>query len=152
MKLRGHDSYTSWCFYISGCPKRTSQNSSGATSHNTSSLKGLMPYGRRHCSLMQIHRPWLSQSMLYGYRCGVVKSSNLLTTYVDSRLFWLSLSTTKCKGIPFTHNYEWKRRSSAFDSSGSSIWICAIATVTMGSASMIYLPLYAVVALGFESK
>ena len=32
-----------------------SQTSSGATSHNTSSLKGWMSYENRHCSLTQTH-------------------------------------------------------------------------------------------------
>ena len=70
----------------------------------------------------------------------------------EIRFFWLPLSTTKCKGIPFTHICEWKRRSSTYDSSGYSSWICMVTTVAMGSASMICLPLYAAVALGSKSE
>jgi hypothetical protein len=40
--LWGLDSYTTCRFHKYGYPKRTSQTSRGAISHNTSSLKGLM--------------------------------------------------------------------------------------------------------------
>jgi hypothetical protein len=40
--LRGIDSFTTCRFQKYGCTKITSQNSRGETSHNTSSLKGLM--------------------------------------------------------------------------------------------------------------
>jgi hypothetical protein len=43
MKLKGIDSYTTWNFHIYDWNKITSQTSSGETSHNNSSLKGLMP-------------------------------------------------------------------------------------------------------------
>jgi hypothetical protein len=51
--------------------------------------------------------------------------------------FWLSLSTIKCSGVPFTHICEWK---SCSPSSGSSSgWIVAVVTVEVGYASMICL-------------
>ena len=68
------------------------------------------------------------------------------------RFFWLPLSTTKFRGVPFSHICEWKRRSSAFDSSGSSSWIYVVATVAVGSTSMVCLPLSAAVALGSKSE
>ena len=55
--LQGLDSYTTWCFHKYGWPNNTSQTSRGATSHNTSSVKGLMLQGRWHCWLMQRSRP-----------------------------------------------------------------------------------------------
>ena len=116
MTLRGRDSYTAWRFHIYGCPKRTSQTSSGTTSHSTLSLKGLMQFGRRHCWVMWIPLPWLIQPILYGCGCGVVGFSNILMTFVEIGFFLLSLSTTKCSGIPFTLIYEWKRWSSTYDS------------------------------------
>ena len=45
---RGLDSYTACRFHKYGCPNNTSQTSRGAMSHNTSSVKGLMLYGRQH--------------------------------------------------------------------------------------------------------
>ena len=39
---RGLDSYTTFRFHKYGCPKNTSQTSRGETSHNTSSVKGLI--------------------------------------------------------------------------------------------------------------
>ena len=55
---RGLDSYIACCFHKYGCPNNTSQTSRGAMSHNTSSVKGLMLYGRRQCWLMRRSRPW----------------------------------------------------------------------------------------------
>ena len=152
MTLQGRDSYIAWRFHIYGCPKRTSQTSSGATSQSTSSLKGLMPYGRMNFLVMHISHPWLSEPMLYDYGCHFVERSNLLMTSVEFRFVYMSLLTTKCRGIPFTQIYEWKRCSSAYDSSGSSIWIYVVAIVAVGSASMICLPLYVVVALGWNQN
>jgi hypothetical protein len=43
MTLQGLESYTKWCFHIYGWTKITSQTLIEETSHNTSSLKGLMP-------------------------------------------------------------------------------------------------------------
>jgi hypothetical protein len=63
------------------------------------------------------------------------------------RFFWLLLSTMKCNGVPFTHIYEWKRRSPSFGSSSSLGWSLVVETVALGSALMIYLPLS-----GFESE
>ena len=45
---RGLNSYTSCHFHKYGCPNNTSQTSKGSTSHNTSSVKSLMLYGRQH--------------------------------------------------------------------------------------------------------
>jgi hypothetical protein len=77
--------------------------------------------------------------MLYGCGYGVVGKSNYLTTSVEMRFFWLPLSTIKCGGVPFTHIYEWKRRSPSSGSSGSSSWIVVVVTVVVGSASIICL-------------
>ena len=55
---RGLDSYTTCCFHKYGCLNNTSQTSRGEMSQNTSSMKGLMLYGRRHCRLTQRSRPW----------------------------------------------------------------------------------------------
>ena len=75
--------------------------------------------------------------MLYGCGCGVVGKSNCLKTFAEMMFFWLPLSTIKCNGVPFTHICEWK---SCSPSSGSSSgWIVAVATVAVGSTSMIYL-------------
>ena len=93
-------------FHIYGWPKRTSQTSSGETSHNTPSLKGWMPYDNRHCWLTRRSCPWRSHPMLYGCDCGVVNNRNCFTTSSEMRFFWLPLSTIKCNGVPFTHIYE----------------------------------------------
>jgi hypothetical protein len=55
------------------------------------------------------------------------------------RFFWLLLSTIKFIGFPSTHICEWKRRSLSSRSSSSFDWIVVVATVVVGSASMIYL-------------
>jgi hypothetical protein len=57
-------------------------------------------------------------------------------TSAEMRLFWLPLSMMKCSGVPFTHICEWKRHSS-----GSPGWSLVVATVAVGSMSMICLPL-----------
>jgi len=57
------------------------------------------------------------------------------------RFFWLLLLTMKCSGVPFTHICEWKRLSPSFGSSGSPGWSLVVATVALGFASMICLPL-----------
>jgi hypothetical protein len=62
-------------------------------------------------------------------------------TSAEMRFFWLPLSTMKCSGVPFTHIYEWKRRSPSSGSSGSASWSLVVATVALGSTSMIRLPL-----------
>jgi hypothetical protein len=85
---------------------RTSHTSIGETSHNTSSLKGWMPYDNRHCWLTQRSRPWRNQLMLYGCGCGVFDNPNCLMTFAEMRFFWLSLSTIKCCWVPFTHICE----------------------------------------------
>lgn len=96
-----------------------------------------MPYDNRHCWLTRRSHPWRSHPMLYGCRCGVVDNSNCLTTSAEMRFFWLPLSTIKCSRVPFTHICEWKRRSPSSGSVGSSGWIAAVATIAVGSASMI---------------
>jgi uncharacterized membrane protein len=70
-----------------------------------------------------------------------VGRANFLTTSVDMRLFWLPLSTMKCSGVPFTHICEWKRNSHSSGLSGSPGWSLVVATVALGSTSMIHLPL-----------
>ena len=47
---RGLDSYTTCRFHKYGCSNNTSDTSRGATSHSTSSVNGLMLYGRWHYS------------------------------------------------------------------------------------------------------
>jgi hypothetical protein len=59
----------------------------------------------------------------------------------EMRFFWLPLSMMKCNEVPFTHIYEWKRCSPSSSSFGSPIWSLVVATVALGSASMIHLPL-----------
>jgi hypothetical protein len=75
---------------------------------------------------------------VYGCRCGVVDNPNCLMTSAKMRFFWMSLSTMKYNGFPFTHICEWKRRSPSSGSTGSSGLIVVVATVTMGSVSMIF--------------
>ena len=98
-----------------------------------------MPYDNQHCRLKQRSHPWWSHSMLYGCGCDVVDNINCLKTSAEMRYFWLPLSTIKCSGVPFTHIFEWKRRSPSSGSVGSSGWIAAVATIAVGSALMIYL-------------
>ena len=63
---------------------------------------------------------------------------NYLTTSAKMMFFWLSLSTKKCNGVPFTHICEWKRWSPSSRSVGSFGWIVTVTTIAVGSASMIY--------------
>jgi hypothetical protein len=62
-------------------------------------------------------------------------------TSAEMRFFWLSLSMMKCNEVPFTHICEWKKLSPPSSSSGSLGWSLVVATVALGSASMIHLPL-----------
>ena len=102
-----------------------------------------MSFDNRHCWLKQRSRPWRSHTMLYVCRCGVVYNPNYLTTSAEMRIFWLPLSKIKFNEVPFTHICEGKRRSPSLGSIGSSGWIVAVATIAVGSASMIYLlPLF----------
>jgi len=110
-------------------------------SHNTSSVKGLMLYGRWHCWLMWRSRPWWRPLMVYGCGCVVVGKPSCFTTYAEMRFFWLLLSTMNYSAEPFTHIWEWKRCSSSSGSLGSSFWIFVVETVALGSASIIYFPL-----------
>jgi hypothetical protein len=100
-----------------------------------------MPYDSLHCWLTRRSLPWQSNPMVYGCGCGVVGRVSRLTTSAEMRFFWLLLSTMKCSGVPFTHIYEWKRHSPSSGSSGSPGWSLVVATVALGSASMIRLPL-----------
>ena len=59
----------------------------------------------------------------------------------EMRFFYLPLLTMNCNGEPFTHILEWKRRSASSGSSGSSFWIFMVATMVLGSASIICFPL-----------
>jgi hypothetical protein len=79
--------------------------------------------------------------MVYGCGCVVVGKPNRFTTSTEMRFFWLPLSTMNCNGEPFTHILEWKRRSASSGSSGSSFWIFVVATMALGSASIICFPL-----------
>ena len=79
--------------------------------------------------------------MVYGHRCAVVDKPNHFMTSTEMRFFWLPLSTMNYSGEPFTHIWEWKRRSSSYESSGSSFWIFMVAMVALGSASIIFFPL-----------
>ena len=79
--------------------------------------------------------------MVYGCGCVVVGKPNRFMTSTEMRFFWLPLLTMNCSGEPFTHIWEWKRRSSSSGSSGSFLWILAVETVALGSASMICFPL-----------
>ena len=110
-------------------------------SHNTSSMKGLMLYGRRHYQLTRRSHPWCSHPMVYGCGCAVVGKPNRFTTSAEMRFFWLPLSIMNYSGEPFTHIWEWKRCSSSSRSSGSSFWIFVMARVALGSALIICFPL-----------
>jgi hypothetical protein len=79
--------------------------------------------------------------MVYGCGCAMAGKPNRFTTSTEMRFFWLPLSTMNCNGEPFTHILEWKRRSASSGSSGSSLWIFVVATMALGSASIIYFPL-----------
>jgi hypothetical protein len=77
--------------HIYGWPKRTSQTSSGETSHNTSTLKVWISYDNRHFWLTQRSHPWRNHPMLYGCGCGVVDNLNCLRTFVEMRFLWIPL-------------------------------------------------------------
>ena len=76
--------------------------------------------------------------MVYGCGCAVVGKPSHFTTSTEMRFFWLPLSTMNYSEEPFTHIWEWKRHSSSSRSSGSSFWILMVATVALGSTSIIY--------------
>ena len=121
IKQLGLDSYTTCRFYKYGWPNNTSATSRGATSHNTSSVNGLMLYGRRHCWRMQISLHQWSHPMVYGCRCAMVGRLSYFATSAEMRFFWLPLSKRNCNGEPFTHILAWKRCSPSSGSSGSSL-------------------------------
>jgi hypothetical protein len=79
--------------------------------------------------------------MVYSCRCDIVRRASLLMTSTKMSFFWLLLSMMKCSGVPFTHICEWKRHSPSSGSSSSPGWSLVVATVALGSTSMIYLPL-----------
>ena len=79
--------------------------------------------------------------MVYECGCAMVGNPNRFMTFAEMRFFWLPLSTMNCSGEPFTHMWEWKRRSSSYESSGSSFWIFMVVMVVLGSASIIFFPL-----------
>lgn len=114
------DSYTACRFHKYGWHNNTSQTSTGETSHNTSSLKGMMLYGRWHCWLTRRSHPWWSHPMVYSCGCVVVSKPSRFMTSTEMRSFWLPLLTMNYSGEPFTHIWEWKRRSSSSGSSSSS--------------------------------
>jgi hypothetical protein len=61
-------------------------------------------------------------------------------TFIEMRFFYLPLSTMKCIIVYFTHIYDLKRRWPSLGSLGSAGWILVVATVALGSVSMIHLP------------
>ena len=79
--------------------------------------------------------------MVYDCGCAVFSKPNRFMNSAEIRFFWLPLSMMNCSGKPFTHIWEWKICSSSFESSGSSFWIFMVATVALGSASIIFFPL-----------
>ncbi len=56
-----------------------------------------------------------------------------------------------CSSEPFTHIFEWKICSHSSRSLGSLFWILVVATVTLGSASMIFFP-FPFPLLGSDSR
>ena len=115
----GLDSYIACYFHKYGCPNNTSQISMGATSQNTSSVKGLMLYARQHYWFTRRSRPWWSHPLVYSCGCVVVGKPIHFMTSTEMRFIWLPLLTMNYSGDTFTHIWEWKRRSC---SSGSSWW------------------------------
>jgi hypothetical protein len=107
------------------------------TSHTISSLKGLIPYEKRHCWLTQMCHPWLNHLMVYGWWCSIIGNFNILKTLAMFRFFSLPLSKMKCSGVPFSHICVWKRCSPSSSSSGSSSCIVVVAMVAMGYSLMI---------------
>jgi hypothetical protein len=81
---------------------------------------------------------WLSEPMVYGWGCNFVGSVILLMTFIEIKFFYLSMSTTKCNDVPFTHIYESKRYSYSLGSSG---WTFVVVIETLGSTLMVYFPL-----------
>ena len=67
----------------------------------------------------------------------MVGKPNHFTTSIEMRFFWLPLSIMNCNGEPFTHILEWKRHYASSGYFGSSFWIFVVATVALGSASII---------------
>ena len=122
IKKQGKKSYTACQLHKYGWPNNTLATSRGATSHNTSSMNGLILYGMQHCWQMQRSLPRWSHPMVYGYGCAMVGRPSHFTTSAEMRFFCLPLSTRNCSGEPFTHICEWKRHSPSSGSSGSWWW------------------------------
>ena len=118
---QGLESYTACHLHNYGWPNNTSATSRGATSHNTSSVNGLILYGRRHCWRMRRSLPGWSHPMVYGCGCAMVGRPSCFTTSAEMRFFCLPLLTRNCSREPFTHICDWKRRSPSSRSSGSSL-------------------------------
>ena len=114
---RGLDPYTTCRFHKYACLKNTSKTSRGAMSHNTSSVKGLMLYGRRHYWLPRRSRTWWSNPMVYSCGCdmcyapipiGVIFHDWLVKSQICSSfpcckgsIFWKDQKIKKWKeGIP----------------------------------------------------
>lgn len=133
----GLDSYTTCHFHKYGWHNNTLQTSSRAMSHNTSSMNGLMLYGRWHCWLTRRSRPWWSHPMVYSCGCVVVSKPNCFMTFVAMSFFFLPLLTMNYSGKPFTHISEWKRCSNSSGSSSSSFWIFVVEMMAMGSVEII---------------
>ena len=87
--------------------------------------------------------------MVYDYWCVVVFRPNCFTTSAKMRFFWLSLLTMNCGRESFIHICEWKRCSPSSRSSSSILWILLVATVALGSTSMIYFP-FSIPLSGFD--
>jgi len=76
---------------------------------------------------------------------------NRFMTSTEMRFFWLPLSTMNCSGEPFTDIREWKRGPPSSGSSVSSFWILVVATMVLGSASIISFP-FLFLLLGSDSE
>lgn len=154
----GLDSYTACRFHKYGCPNNTSQASKGAMSHNTSSMKGLMLYGRRHCWLTRRSRPWWCHRW-----CTVVdvfRSVSPATSWPLPK--WGSFGS-HCRqwtvaGNPLPTSGTGRGTPPPLDlqvppsrSSGSSFWIFVMAMVALGSALIICFA-FSFPLSGFESE
>ena len=79
--------------------------------------------------------------MVYDCGCAMVSRPSCFMNSVEMRFFWLPLSTRNCSGEPFTHIYDWKRRSPSSRSSGSSLWSLLVEIMALGSTSIICFPM-----------
>ena len=111
---QGLYSYTTCHFHKYGSPNNTSQTKRGSTSHNTSSMKGSMLYGKWRYWLMPRSHPWWSHLTVCGCGCAMVGKPNRFMTSAKIRFFCLPLLTMNCSREPFTHIWDWKRCSSSY--------------------------------------